>query len=143
MKAVPVFAVVGINKYIFKLPFYKHHYFALILILFGALSLLIIHYIISPVNNDYIESIFIYCAFAFQKIVGGAREVIDLYIMQDNNVSPFILLFYQGLSGFIFCVACAFIFNFVPCLQFWNMQYCDATSKIEDFRSFFVQIGSF
>ena len=140
MKAVPVFSVVYFNKFFLRLPFYRHHYFALTLIFFGAVSVLICHFFCQPlIGGNYEASLMINFLFFIQKIFRGFKEVIDTYILQENNISPFLLLFYQGIIGTILCVLFAIGFQFVPCTSFWKMNFCDMGHNIENFGDFFEQ----
>ena len=140
MKAVPVFSVVYFNKFFLRLPFYRHHYFALTLIFFGAVSVLICHFFCQPlIERNYEASLMINFLFFIQKIFRGFKEVIDTYILQENNISPFLLLFYQGIIGTILCVLFAIGFQFVPCTSFWKMNFCDMGHNIENFGDFFEQ----
>ena len=146
MKAVPVFSVVYFNKFFLRLPFYRHHYFALTLIFFGAVSVLICHFFCQPlIKGNYEASLMINFLFFIQKIFRGFKEVIDTYILQENNISPFLLLFYQGIIGTILCVLFAIGFQFVPCTSFWKMNFCDMghTACLPLNNIFFIIINLF
>lgn len=68
MKAVPVFSVVYFNKYFLRLPFYRHHYFALTLIFLGAVSVLICHFFCQPlIEGNYETSLIINILFFHSK----------------------------------------------------------------------------
>ena len=143
-KAFPLFAIAFMNKYIMKVHFEKHNIFAMFIILLGAGSVLIVHFLVQQITKGFIEALIITILFLIVKTVASGKELLDTYILQMKYASPFKLLFYQGLFGFIASSICAIIFNKKDCTVYRQFSFCtkvdDDHLYVEDIHHFISQI---
>ena len=148
MRALPIFVMAFLNIFFLKLPFYKHHLFSCVIIFIGFFSILLYHYIAVPINGDHLVSLYVTLLFALLKIIRAIKEMLDTYILQDKYVSPFKLLFYQGVSGIILSLIVAFFLQYKSCTSVQNViKYCQTSAdgnnniyKVESFSNFFASI---
>lgn len=136
MKALPVFCIALLNKYFLKYPFYRHHLFAVIIIFIGFITILTFHIIFDPINGDYEATIILVVIFSLLKFLRAIKEMLDTYILQERYVSPFLLLFYQGVIGVIISIIFIAIFQNVKCINYENLDYC-VNGYYENISTFF------
>ena len=146
-KSFPIFALAFMNKYILKEPIEKHNILAMIIILIGAGSILITHFI--EVEMSFLNAFIITILFFIVKSLAAGKEHLDTFILQAKYSSPFQLLFYQGVFGFIASIICSVIFSNIECIKVKGFEYsaenekgfnyCNEEPYIENFASFFSQ----
>ena len=143
MRALPIFVMAFLNIFFLKLPFYKHHLFSCVIIFIGFFSILLYHYINLPINNDHLVSLYVTLLFAVLKIIRAIKEMLDTYLLQEKYVSPFKLLFYQGVSGLVLSLFVGFCLQYMSCTQTAQtvIKYCQPNDKVESFDDFFTSIN--
>ena len=144
MRALPIFVMAFLNIFFLKLPFYKHHLFSCVIIFIGFFSILLYHYINLPINNDHLVSLYVTLLFAVLKIIRAIKEMLDTYLLQEKYVSPFKLLFYQGVSGLVLSLFVGFCLQYMSCTQTAQtvIKYCQLNNnKVESFYNFFTSIN--
>ena len=143
-KAVPLFAIALFNKWFLKVPFEKHNIFAMIIISIGAGSVFIKHFC-PPEEKDFGLACIITLLFMIIKIITGAIELLDTYLLQEKYASPFILLSLQGLFGFVASIIGGLIFNKRNCSNIGNTNFCTEITtgvfQMENINEFFTKIG--
>ena len=145
MRALPIFAMAFLNIFFLKLPFYKHHLFSCVIIFIGFFSILLYHYIKLPINGDHLVSFYVTLLFAVLKIIRAIKEMLDTYLLQEKYVSPFKLLFYQGVSGLVLSLFVGFCLQYMSCTQTAQtvINYCQQNNnKVESFDNFFTSINN-
>ena len=145
MRALPIFAMAFLNIFFLKLPFYKHHLFSCVIIFIGFFSILLYHYIKFPINGDHLVSFYVTLLFAVLKIIRAIKEMLDTYLLQEKYVSPFKLLFYQGVSGLVLSLFVGFCLQYMSCTQTAQtvINYCQQNNnKVESFDNFFTSINN-
>lgn len=145
MRALPIFVMAFLNIFFLKLPFYKHHLFSCVIIFIGFFSILLYHYINLPINNDHLVSLYVTLLFAVLKIIRAIKEMLDTYLLQEKYVSPFKLLFYQGVSGLVLSLFVGFCLQYMSCTQTAQtvINYCQQNNnKVESFDNFFTSINN-
>ena len=142
MRALPIFAMAFLNIFFLKLPFYKHHLFSCVIIFIGFFSILLYHYIKFPINGDHLVSFYVTLLFAVLKIIRAIKEILDTYLLQEKYVSPFKLLFYQGVSGLVLSLIVGFCLQYMSCTNTAQkvIHYCQPNYKVESFENFFTSI---
>lgn len=123
-KAVPLFAIALFNKWFLKVPFEKHNIFAMIIISIGAGSVFIKHFCPPEEEKDFGLARIMTLLFMIIKIITGAKELLDTYLLQEKYASPFILLSFQGLFGFVASIIGGLIFNKRSCSNIGNTNFC-------------------
>ena len=141
-KSFPMFALAFMNKYILKEPFEKHNKLAIIIILIGAGPILITHFINKYNTLSFLDAIIITIFFFIVKSIAAGKEHLDTFILQTKYSSPFQLLFYQGLFGFIASIICSLIFNGITCKEVKGFNYCGDKKFIENYATFFSEFKS-
>ena len=144
MRALPIFVMAFLNIFFLKLPFYKHHLFSCVIIFIGFFSILLYHYIKLPINGDHLVSLYVTLLFAVLKIIRAIKEMLDTYLLQEKYVSPFKLLFYQGVSGLVLSLFVGFCLQYMSCTQTAQtvIKYCQLNNnKVESFDNFFTSIN--
>ena len=144
MRALPIFVMAFLNIFFLKLPFYKHHLFSCVIIFIGFFSILLYHYIKLPINGDRLVSLYVTLLFAVLKIIRAIKEMLDTYLLQEKYVSPFKLLFYQGVSGLVLSLFVGFCLQYMSCTQTAQtvIKYCQPNDKVESFDNFFTSINN-
>ena len=144
MRALPIFAMAFLNIFFLKLPFYKHHLFSCVIIFIGFFSILLYHYINLPINEDHLVSLYVTLLFAVLKIIRAIKEMLDTYLLQEKYVSPFKLLFYQGVSGLVLSLIVGFCLQYMSCTNTAQkvIHYCQPNYKVESFDNFFTSINN-
>ena len=145
MRALPIFVMAFLNIFFLKLPFYKHHLFSCVIIFIGFFSILLYHYIKFPINGDHLVSFYVTLLFAVLKIIRAIKEMLDTYLLQEKYVSPFKLLFYQGVSGLVLSLFVGFCLQYMSCTQTAQtvINYCQQNNnKVESFDNFFTSINN-
>ena len=145
MRALPIFVMAFLNIFFLKLPFYKHHLFSCVIIFIGFFSILLYHYIKLPINGDHLVSLYVTLLFAVLKIIRAIKEMLDTYLLQEKYVSPFKLLFYQGVSGLVLSLFVGFCLQYMSCTQTAQtvINYCQQNNnKVESFDNFFTSINN-
>ena len=144
MRALPIFAMAFLNIFFLKLPFYKHHLFSCVIIFIGFFSILLYHYIKLPINEDHLVSLYVTLLFAVLKIIRAIKEMLDTYLLQEKYVSPFKLLFYQGVSGLVLSLIVGFCLQYMSCTNTAQkvIHYCQPNYKVESFDNFFTSINN-
>ncbi len=142
MRALPIFVMAFLNIFFLKLPFYKHHLFSCVIIFIGFFSILLYHYIKLPINGDRLVSLYVTLLFAVLKIIRAIKEMLDTYLLQEKYVSPFKLLFYQGVSGLVLSLFVGFCLQYMSCTETAQkvIHYCQPNYKVESFENFFTSI---
>ena len=104
-------------KLIINYSFYQHHYFSMILTSIGIIILF--HY-----YSDYelIDYILILICF----ILDGLQEVNEKYLMEQQFLSPFKLVFYEGFCGLVVFFISIILLNF---LKIKNLNIYDAVDN--------------
>ena len=141
-KAVPLFSIAFLNKFISKVQFEKHNIFAMLIILFGASLILIVHFLVQRIIPNFFEALLITILFMIVKVTAGTKELLDTYILQAKYASPFKLLFYQGLFGFIASLFCAFVFSDKKCFYSKDFDFCTKEGFIDSFKIFLNTINN-
>ena len=136
MKALPLFSIAYLDKFLLKLPIYKHHHFAVVIIFIGAFSILILHTIVQPINGNIQDSILLIVIFSVVKLLVGAKELLDTYILQGKYLSQFLLLFYHGISGFLLCLLFSLGASNIKCETFQKIEHCEEGKNIENYANF-------
>ena len=145
MRALPIFVMAFLNIFFLKLPFYKHHLFSCVIIFIGFFSILLYHYIKLPINGDHLVSLYVTLLFAVLKIIRAIKEMLDTYLLQEKYVSPFKLLFYQGVSGLVLSLFVGFCLQYMSCTETAQtvIKYCQLNNnKVESFDNFFTSINN-
>ena len=144
MRALPIFVMAFLNIFFLKLPFYKHHLFSCVIIFIGFFSILLYHYIKLPINGDHLVSLYVTLLFAVLKIIRAIKEMLDTYLLQEKYVSPFKLLFYQGVSGLVLSLIVGFCLQYMSCTNTAQkvIHYCQPNYKVESFDNFFTSINN-
>ena len=144
MRALPIFAMAFLNIFFLKLPFYKHHLFSCVIIFIGFFSILLYHYINLPINDDHLVSLYVTLLFAVLKIIRAIKEMLDTYLLQEKYVSPFKLLFYQGVSGLVLSLFVGFCLQYMSCTETAQkvIKYCQPNNQVESFDNFFTSINN-
>ena len=144
MRALPIFVMAFLNIFFLKLPFYKHHLFSCVIIFIGFFSILLYHYINLPINDDHLVSLYVTLLFAVLKIIRAIKEMLDTYLLQEKYVSPFKLLFYQGVSGLVLSLFVGFCLQYMSCTETAQkvIHYCQPNNKVESFDNFFTSINN-
>ena len=145
MRALPIFVMAFLNIFFLKLPFYKHHLFSCVIIFIGFFSILLYHYIKLPINDDHLVSLYVTLLFAVLKIIRAIKEMLDTYLLQEKYVSPFKLLFYQGVSGLVLSLFVGFCLQYMSCTETAQtvIKYCQLNNnKVESFDNFFTSINN-
>ncbi len=91
--------------------YYKHHYFSLIIIFLSSILHLINDYYKEKEDN-FINGIFV---FFFVSILYGIQGVIQKYLMENQFISPFVLLTHQGFISIILLIILCYILSFFNC----------------------------
>ena len=144
MRALPIFVMAFLNIFFLKLPFYKHHLFSCVIIFIGFFSILLYHYIKLPINGDHLVSLYVTLLFAVLKIIRAIKEMLDTYLLQEKYVSPFKLLFYQGVSGLVLSLFVGFCLQYMSCTETAQkvIKYCQPNNQVESFDNFFTSINN-
>ena len=137
MKALPVFCIALLNKYFLKYPFYRHHLVAVIIIFIGFITILIFHIIFDPINEDLKTTLILVAIVSLLKVLRAIKEMLDTYILQERYVSPFLLLFYQGIIGVIISMIFIAIGQNVQCSNYERWDYC-VNGYYESIGTFFA-----
>ena len=95
-------------KYFINYSFQKHHYFGMILVLFGIIFLNLHSLTSYNENLFYHIVIFILCIFS------SLQEVLEKYLMDFEYIYPLTVVFYEGCLGILFLLL---IYLFVKILS--------------------------
>ena len=136
-KAIPLFVIAFINKYMFRVNFEKHHKISMVIIFLGTITVFIFHFIFQVKETNLFNTAIITLLFLIVKIITGVKVLLDTYILQAKYASPFKLLFYQGLFGFTVSIFCALLVNNRKCFKINGFYYCTNEGYIDNFQIFF------
>jgi hypothetical protein len=103
-------------KLIINYSFYEHHYFSMILTSIGILILF------HNYSYELIDYILILICF----ILDGLQEVNEKYLMEQQFLSPFKLVFYEGFCGLVVFFISIILLNF---LKIENLNINDAVNN--------------
>ena len=141
-KAIPLFVIAFMNKYMFRVNFEKHHKISMIIIFLGTITVFIFHLIIQIKNTNFFNTAIITLLFLIVKIITGVKVLLDTYILQAKYVSPFKLLFYQGLFGFILSIVFISFINNIKCYDIEGFNFCTDEGYIDNFQMFWNKISN-
>ena len=122
--------------YVFKIKLFLHHIVAIIIIIFSVIittTFSIIHNF-SELNNIGLS---FFIGYIFQVIFYASLEVYEKWIMHFKYMSPFLLLFLEGVFNLIIKLILLLIFSFVKCPESLANQWCKKYESIVDFSSFY------
>ena len=106
-----IFTTLILSKKFLGEIYYKHHYFSLIIIFLSSIVHLINDYYKEKEDN-FINGIFV---FFFVSILYGIQGVIQKYLMENQFISPFVLLTHQGFISIILLIILCYILSFFKC----------------------------
>lgn len=116
----------------FSSKLYSHHYLSLLLIILPTIGSTILSFPVITPNYD----VAFFIGYFFEVLSYGSLEVYEKWIMEIKYVSPYLLIFYQGLFSLSYKIIIIFILNFIPCP---NATFCQGNTMI-NVVDFFDQV---
>lgn len=126
--------------YVFKTKLFLHHIVAIIIIMFSVIittSFSIVH------NFNGFNDIYPYffLGYIIEVISYATLEVYEKWIMHFKYMSPFLLLFLEGVFNFIIKLILILIGLFIKCPESFVGKFCKKNDFIVNFVSFFKDIN--
>ena len=116
--------------YLLKEPLFKHQIFSLIIIGSCLLVIIITEIIFQEINIflTYSEFFFCFLIILFIQLLHAIQDIIEKYLFEYKNLSPFLIIMLEGLFGFILTlIYCLFYGSFTDIIKFYKI---NSTSKI-------------
>ena len=112
--------------YFLKEPLIKHQIFSLIIIVICLLIIIITEIIFQEINIflTYSEFFFCFIIILFIQLLHAMQDIIEKYLFEYKNLSPFLIIMLEGLFGFIFTLF--YIFYYKTCadiIEFYQNNY--------------------
>ena len=104
MRITPIFFMSILSNKFFHFEIYKHHKIAIIFVGIGYCFICIdrlFQLLFQPQNDFHLYFLLMFLAI---HSINSIKQINDKYIIDQLFVSPFILLLYQGITGFFFCL---------------------------------------
>ena len=141
-----VFILIFMNYY-FGEKIYRHKKISLIFIFFTNLGLLLVSTFIKTYNlnklnaYEYIEIIFgnslycilIYFLYLLLSCLSSFCKVLEKKLMDINYVSPYLIIVYTGLFGFLLSSITLIFTTFISCGQ-WMQNFCNVSSYDNEYK---------
>ena len=109
-----IFTTLILSKKFLGEIYYKHHYFSLIIISISCFFH-IMNDIINESNFDKDKFIYHLIVLFFVSILYGIQVVIQKFLMENQFISPFVLLTHQGFISIILLIILCYILSFFKC----------------------------
>ena len=130
-----------LSKKFLRETYYKHHYFSLIILFLGS----VLHFI----NDYYYEKkenslIFYILVFFFVSILYGIQGVIQKYLMENQFISPFVLLTHQGFISIILLIILCYILSFFNCNSdnLFLIRFCNKNEQLFTLKKIYFEINN-
>ena len=93
-------------RYALRLPIFKHQFFSLILIGICIIFIIIIEFIFQDINIffSYGQLIFALLLIFITQFISALEDSVEKYLIEYNQLSPFLILMIEGILGFIFSI---------------------------------------
>ena len=91
-------------RYLLSLQIFKHQFFSLIIIIFCVLIVIIVEFIFQEFDIflSHVQFILLFLFISLTLIIYSLQDTLEKYLFEYNHLSPFYLLMFEGLYGFIF-----------------------------------------
>ena len=98
--------------FVLRLPLYKHHFFSLIVIGVCIIIIVFTEYIFQDINIflSYAKLTVAFIIILVIKFLNALEKSIQKYLFEHNQLSPFLVLLFEGIFGFLLSVIFS-IFN--------------------------------
>ena len=116
--------------YLLKKPLLKHQKFSLKVIGICLLIIIITEIIFQEINIflSYGQFFLTLLIILFIQFLGASIHIVEKYLFEYKNLSPFLVLMLEGLFGFILTlIYCLFYGSFIDIIKFYKI---NSTSKI-------------
>ena len=93
-------------RYALRLPIFKHQFFSLILIGICVIFIIITEFIFQDINIffSYSHLIFALLLIFITQFISALEDSVEKYLIEYNQLSPFLILMIEGILGFIFSI---------------------------------------
>jgi hypothetical protein len=129
---------------ILKQEFHKHHKVSLIIILICECILAILTFIVYFFNKER-QSFLKFGAFIlwllFCDIYFSTKHTTEKWLMDKRYISPFLLMFIEGVFSLLINILAMVILSFVPCYQDKETSYCYKQNvfELEKLKDLFIK----
>ena len=142
---IPVFFILTtliLSKKFLRETYYKHHYFSLIILFLGSVLHFINDYYYEKKENSLIIHILV---FFFVSIIYGIQGVIQKFLMENQFISPFVLLTHQGFISIILLIILCYILSFFKCNSknefLINYRFCHENEQLFTLKKKYFEIN--
>ena len=117
MRILPIFFMGFLSWKFLHMRIYIHHLFSVLLIGFGFIIILVDLFM--SINIAIFQMIFILLFYFIIHFLYSVKQINDKYLMEKKYISPFLLLFFEGVFGIILTLVTYGIAYFIPCKAEW------------------------
>ena len=140
-----IFTTLILSKKFLGEIYYKHHYFSLIIISISCFFH-IMNDIINESNFDKDKFIYHLIVLFFVSILYGIQVVIQKFLMENQFISPFVLLTHQGFISIILLIILCYILSFFKCNSknefLINYRFCHENEQLFTLKKKYFKINS-
>lgn len=129
MRILPIFFMSLLSWKFLKMEIYNHHLVSIGFIGIGFLFLFIDLFV--AIELTIAQKILVILLFLIIHFFYSIKQINDKYLMEQKYISPFLLLFFEGVSGVILTFLAYTIAYFVPCKEGW--EFCKEGPVFETF----------
>lgn len=115
MRITPIFFMSLLNWKFLHLEIFLHHKVAILIVGIGYIIISINRLISFILDNVFI--LYYLILFFIIHSVYSVKQINDKIIMEKYFMSPYILLFYQGIIGLIFCILTVGVFSIIHAIN--------------------------
>ena len=110
MRITPIFFMSILSWKFLHIEIFKHHTIAILIVGIGFITISVNRLI--SYSNDIFPLQYLILFFLIHSIY-SIKQINDKYIIDKLYMSPYVLLFYQGIIGFVICLVIVGIFSII------------------------------
>lgn len=114
MRITPIFFMSLLSWKFLHIEIFKHHTIAILIVGIGFITISVNRLI--SYSNDIFPLQYLILFFLIHSIY-SIKQINDKYIIDKLYMSPYVLLFYQGIIGFVICLVIVGIFSLIHAIN--------------------------
>ena len=131
MRILPIFFMSFLSWKFLHMLIYIHHLFSILLIGVGFIIILVDLFM--SIKIEFSQMLFILLFYFIIHFLYSVKQINDKYLMEKKYISPFFLLFCEGIIGIVLTFFTYGIAYFVPCKYGWP--FCNEGTTFESFST--------
>lgn len=136
LKAVQILILSLLCKFILRYPIFKHQWLSLGLIIIGIIFV----FIRTFAKEDILVLLKQIGIYIMTYLFWACQEISEKYLMENQFISPFEILLFEGSFGLVISIVLIAIFNNITCPRYFD--FCIEGKPIEEILETLKIIGS-